>query len=229
MSSKKNTESYIAKSGDALTADMIGIGMLFSGDGSKCPNIEETIFSASIEATMNKDYRVRALLVDWWGIYYQSVNIDRLTSLVNYITHKEVKRFWCALAQWKKADPRLTRLSSLLSDQKDLDSGTEFRIQKYGEDPRFQNTCLRVASNEIRSRPKKDILSPANLAKIHMVYRYRLIIGPTPRADMWAKLEMEKRKKSDISGAELARFARSNRATACRVKREWSIINNIAA
>jgi hypothetical protein len=40
----------------------------------------------------------------------------------------------------------------------------------------------------LRDRPA-DILDPQALAKRHDTYRYRVLMGPTYRADMWALLE----------------------------------------
>ncbi len=45
-------------SGDALTADLVGIGLLVGGEGSRDPNIEDTLLFASVEGMERDDLRV---------------------------------------------------------------------------------------------------------------------------------------------------------------------------
>ena len=51
-----------APSHDELTADMVGIGMLFAARPSSEPNIEDTLVYASIEGMDGEDYRVLSIL-----------------------------------------------------------------------------------------------------------------------------------------------------------------------
>src|ERR1700730_6495976 len=65
-----------------------------------------------------------------------------------------------------------------------------------------------------------DVLSPADLAKRHRAYHFRIMIGPSYRADMWAALESN----PELSTAELARKTYGSFATAWRVKREFAVL-----
>jgi len=69
-----------------------------------------------------------------------------------------------------------------------LATGTDFQIARRGEDPRFADTYLRIPAGILRDRPG-DVLDSAALARHHRPYYWRLIIGPTYRADVWAALE----------------------------------------
>jgi hypothetical protein len=59
------------------------------------------------------------------------------------------------------------------------------------------------------------------LAKRHTVYRHRLLMGPSYRADMWATLEGE----PTLTAAELARRTYGSFATAWQVKRDFAILH----
>jgi FtsX-like permease family protein len=78
---------------------------------------------------------------------------------------------------------------------------------------------LRAPANVLRDR-LADVLSPADLAKRHRAYHYRVMIGPSYRADMWAALE----RNPELSTAELARRTYGSFATAWRVKREFVVL-----
>ena len=79
---------------------------------------------------------------------------------------------------------------------------------------------MRVPARTLRNRPG-DILSPAELARRHGAYRWRVLIGPSYRADMFAALERE----AGISAAELARRRTyGSYATAVQVKRDWELL-----
>ncbi len=100
-----------AASGDALTADLVGIGMLIGGAGSPDPNIEDTLLAASLEGMERGDLRVLAVLVTWFGVHSGRVNADRLTRLVAMTESKRVRAFWSALARWRDSDRRFARLA----------------------------------------------------------------------------------------------------------------------
>ena len=89
---------------------------------------------------------------------------------------------------------------------------------KPARDPNIEDT-LRVPANVLRER-LADVLSPADLAKRHRAYHYRVMIGPSYRADMWAALE----RNPELSTAELARKTYGSFATAWRVKREFAVL-----
>jgi hypothetical protein len=100
-----------------------------------------------------------------------------------------------------------------------LRTGTDFQISRRGEDQRFRNGPLRVPAGVLRDRPA-DILGPQALAKRHDTYRYRVLIGPTYRADMWALLDRE----PSLSASELARKADGSFSTAWQVKHDRALI-----
>ncbi len=213
--------------GEALTADMIAIGMRFAAKASrKEPNIEDTLVSASIEGVVHEDFRVLSLLVDWFGIHFERVNADRLIKLVHLIKEDRVKFFWAAIAQWQKQDWRFKKLQKVQTKSRLelLGVGTSFQIERHGEDERFVGTALRVPAKLLRHRPE-DILSPAELAKRHHAYRYRVMMGPSYRADMWALIERD----PELTAAELARRTYGSFPTAWEVKKDWMMLSGSAA
>ena len=129
----------LAPSTDALTADMVGIGMLVGGEGSRDPNIEDTLLFASVEGMERDDLRVLAVLVTWFGVHSSRVNADRLTRLVALQESKRIRAFWSALAHWRATDRRFARLArSYRGSRIDLlTTGTDFQVRRHGEDPRF--------------------------------------------------------------------------------------------
>ena len=208
----------LAPSTDALTADMVGIGMLVGGEGSRDPNIEDTLLFASVEGMERDDLRVLAVLVTWFGVHSSRVNADRLTRLVALQESKRVRAFWSALAHWRGADRRFARLArGYRGSRVDLlTTGTDFHLRRHGEDPRLAGSRLRAPANVLRDRPA-DVLTPAELASRNSAYRWRLVIGPTYRADMWASLERD----PVLPAAALARAAYGSFATAWQVRRDF--------
>jgi hypothetical protein len=208
---------------EALTAAMVGIGMNFAASSAKDPNIEDTLLFASIEAMEGNDLRVLALLVSWFGVHSAWVNADRLTALVESAESPRVRALWAALARWQARDRRFARLGGVYAgDRLDLLSrGTDFQVERHGEDSRLAGGPLRVPGNVLRERPG-DVLSPRELARRHNVYRHRVIMGPTYRADMWSLLESD----SGLSTAEVARRAYGSFATAWHVKRDFGIVGD---
>lgn len=207
-------------SGDALTADLVGIGLLVGGEGSRDPNIEDTLLAASVEGLERDDLRVLAVLVTWFGVHAAHVNADRLTRLVALQASKRVRAFWSALARWHAADRRFSRLARAYGGPRLhlLSAGTDFQVARHGEDPRFAGSKLRVPGNVLRDRPA-DVLRPAELARTHAAYRWRLVIGPGYRADMWAALE----RKPDLSAAALARATYGSFATAWQARKDFGV------
>lgn len=207
-------------SGNALTADLVGIGLLVGGEGASDPNIEDTLLFASVEGMERDDLRVLAVLVTWFGVHAAHVNADRLTRLVAMHASKRVRAFWSALARWRAADRRFARLARAYRGTRLdlLSTGTDFQVARHGEDPRFAGSKLRVPANVLRDRPG-DVLQPAELARTHAAYRWRLVIGPGYRADMWAALE----RKPDLSAAALARATYGSFATAWQALRDFGV------
>lgn len=209
-----------APSGEALTADLVGIGLLVGGEGSRDPNVEDALLFASVEGLERGDLRVLAVLVTWFGVHAAHVNADRLTRLVALQGSKRVRAFWSALARWKAADRRFARLArACRGPQLDLlSTGTDFQVARHGEDERFVGSKLRVPANVLRDRPA-DVLQPAELARTHAAYRWRLVIGPTYRADLWAELE----RQPGLAAAALARATYASFASAWQVRRDFAV------
>ena len=65
-------------------------------------------------------------------------------------------------------------------------------------------------------------LSTEVLARRHAAYQWRVITGPSYRADMWAALEHDEKH----SAAALAKKAYGSFATAWRVRRDFELLTN---
>lgn len=205
---------------DALTAAMVGIGMELAAPAASDPNIEDTLLFASADAMDGSDLRSLALLVSWFGVHHAWVNADRLTRLVATRGSDRVRALWSALAHWQVKDRRYARLAGRHRGPRlDLTAGAEFQIRRHGEDARFTGSGLRVPANLLRDRPG-DIASPEVLARRHRTYRWRVMMGPSYRADCWAALEAD----PGLSSAALARRAYASFATAWQVKRDFAIV-----
>jgi hypothetical protein len=195
--------------------------MGFAARAAVEPNIEDTLFFASVEAMERDDLRVLAVLVTWFGVHARWVNADRLTRLVAAQGTSRVRALWSALATWQAKDRRFARLGALYDGPRvDLQTvGSAFHIRKHGEDPRFSESRLRAAANVLRDRAA-DVLSPRDLALRHRAYRSRLRMGPTYRADVWVALEAA----PHLSAAELARRTYASFATAWQAKQDFEIL-----
>jgi hypothetical protein len=206
---------------DGLTSRMVGIGMNFATSAIPDSNIEDTVLFASIEGMEKRDLRVLAVLVTWFGIHASWVNADRLINLVAAEASDRVRALWSALARWQKKDRRFTRLTALYvgARQDVIGTGTEYQVERHGEDARFRGSAIRVAANVLRDRPR-DVLLPSALARRHRAYRYRIMMGPNYRADMWAALEQD----PTLSAAELARKTYGSFATAWHVRRDFGML-----
>jgi hypothetical protein len=212
----------VEPSSDHLTAAMVGIGFGFAAAPAAVePNIEDTLLFASVLAMERADLRVLAMLMTWWGVHHERVNADRLTKLAAAHPAARVRALWSALATWKSKDRRFARLQKVYTGPRvdASSSGTAFQIGRHGEDARLEGSALRAAASLLRDRAA-DILSPQQLALHHHAYRWRIIIGPSFRADMWAVLEGE----PGVSVADLARRAYGSFATAWQVKRDFALI-----
>lgn len=206
-----------------LSKDMAGLGFLITAEGATNPNIENTLIAVAIEG-LNGDYRSLSLLVSWLSIHHQAINADRLFKMLSKLkTNKKLLCFWSAAAKHVLKDSRFKKMQRLYSGSR-LEianrDATDFQITRVGEDPRFEKTKLRVPANLLRNRPQ-DIMEPAALAKTHLAYRYRIVIGPTYRADQWALLE----KTKEISPSELARQSYSSFGSAWQAKQDFELLN----
>ena len=208
---------------DELSKDMAAIGFLITAEPSENPNIENTLIAVSIEG-LGTDLRSLSLLVNWLEIHGGAINADRLTKIVQ--TLKKDKRllcFWSATAKHILADSRFNKLKKLYKGPRLdlLKVGTEFQLGRHGEDARFKDSCIRVPGHVLRNRPR-DILVPARLAKINPTYRYRIVIGPTYRADQWALLEHSEK----ITPSELAKLSYSSFGSAWQARRDFEVLKS---
>jgi hypothetical protein len=164
---------------------------------------------------------VLAVLTTWLGLHGARVNVERVRKLVKARGSPRTKAYWAAVGRWLAKDRRYARLAKLhRGNPVDLlDVGTSFQVQRHGEDPRFAGSALRVPGNVLRDRPS-DALTPGELARRHLAYAWRIAIGPTYRADMWAALEAE----PDLRPAELARKTYGSFATAWQAKADCQIL-----
>jgi hypothetical protein len=200
---------------------MVGIGMRLAAAPSRAPNIEDTLLFAAVESMEHQDLRVLALLVTWFGVHSPWVNADRLTRLAAAQDSARARALLSALAHWQTRDRRFARLARLHTGEPLdlLSAGTAFQLQRYGEDPRFAASALRVPANVLRDRAA-DIEPPAELSRHHRAYRCRVMIGPSYRADMWAALE----DNPTLSAAALARQTYGSFATAWHVRRDFVVL-----
>ncbi len=221
MAYKRPTSVGPVLQGDVLTAALVSIGMAFAANPMSQPNIEETLLAAASAGMERDDRRVLALLMSWLEVHSAWINADRLTNLVCPHPSARVRAFWRAVALWLGKDQRFLRLAKAYEGPvlDLLTTGTAFHLERSGEDPRFVGGPLRVPAGILRNR-KQDVLSPAELAHRHDGYRWRILLGPSYRADMWAELE----RQPGLSAAELARRACGSFATAWHVKRDWALL-----
>jgi len=222
MSFKREIKPVNIYASEELNSALISIGIGITGNPSlNSFNIEDVLLSASIEGMVRGDYRVLGLLTDWIEMHGRLINVDRLSKIVSLQADEKVRRYWKAISQWQSKDVRFKKLSknANVEGRSDLlGTGTDFLIQKHGEDPRFEGTVLRVPNLTLRHR-LEDIQSADSLSRKNRFYRSRLMIGPSYRADVWAYLLKDR----ELSSSELARLTYSSFATAWGVKRDFEI------
>jgi len=206
-----------------LTEMLAGIGMNVAARAKDDANIEDTLYYASLDGLVRDDLRALSLVTQWLDVHIRRVNAVRIVRLIALTDVDRMRAYWSAIAHWHIKDRRFSRLLSLYKGPTLdlLSSGTEFHIRRRGEDPRFKGSMLRVPNEVLRVRDS-DVLSPMELARRHRAYRWRIIAGPTYRADMLALLETD----PTLSVAELARKTYGSFATAHEVKRDWETLRN---
>jgi len=207
----------------SLTEAMVGIGILFARPAARgLPQIEDTLLAASAEGMDRGDLRVLSVLTSWLHLHSARVNVDRLVRAQSSAASARVRLYWAAIATWKHPDSRWARVRALYSGPRQdlVPEGTSFLVKRHGEDPRFVGGPLRVPVGTLRDRPE-DVLSPEKLARRHRGYFWRVVMGATYRADMWARLEAE----PQLSAAELARRTYGSFATAWQVRKDWAVVS----
>ncbi|HVZ35506.1 MAG TPA: hypothetical protein VG963_23935 [Polyangiaceae bacterium] len=210
-------------SADELTARMVGIGMNFGDEARQDADIESTLVHAALLGMDSGDLRVLAVLTTWLGIHRSHVNADRLVRLVKEQGSERARAYWSAVASWLAKDRRYSRLVDAYDGPPVplLPTGTEFQIKRRGEDERFVDSKVRVPKGALRDRPE-DVLSPEALVRHHAGYRYRVLMGPSFRADVWLVLE----RAPDLSIAEVARRASCSFATAWPTARDFRLLRD---
>jgi hypothetical protein len=140
--------------GEMLTAVLVGIGMGFAGTAASNPDIEETLLAASLEGMERDDVRVLAVLTTWLGVHHQRVDADRLIRMVSERSEERVLAYWAAIAHWLYRDRRLVKLADFAPKQRIhlLRVGSEFQLERRGEDLRFEGSALVVPQGVLRKR-----------------------------------------------------------------------------
>lgn len=217
----KPPESEPMPSPEILTARMVAIGLAFAATPERDADIESTVVFASIVGMVDDDLRVLSVLTTWLGTHHAHLNADRLVRLVSEQRSPRVRAYWASVAQWLQKDRRFARLVALYDGPpiELLPTGTEFQIQRRGEDPRFVATKLRVPSGSLRDRAA-DVLAPEVLIRRHAGYRNRVRMGPSFRADIWTVLERD----PELPVAEAARRADCSFATAWQVVHDFRLL-----
>ncbi len=225
---------FTIKKGKQLDCDLRAIGFnVACKKKSIDPNIESAIVSAGVEAVNKSDNRLAGLLVDWLSVHHLRVNADRLTKFImglRDLEYKFVKIFWCANAQrFLAKDQRFKRLSELYKGKRidfadrflkpGQQKATKTLIEIKGEDKRFKGTCIRVPKGYFSERPH-HIFSESVVAKHHLSYRYRVMMGPSYRADLWALLKCY----PGISAYALWKKAHCSYRTAYIVKKDYELL-----
>ncbi len=220
MAYRRKTAATLLE-GEELTRAMVGIGMLFAERGEPEANIEDTLVSGSFAGMERDDLRVLAVLTTWMHVHQARVNVDRLVRAAAAVSSKRVRAYWAAVGRWLSDDRRYARLAGVYGGRKVelLGVGTAFHVERAGEDSRFTGGPLTVPANVLRDR-MADVLAPAELAKHHRTYRWRVAMGPSYRADMWAAMEGA----PELSPAQLARATYGSFATAWQAKRDWQLL-----
>lgn len=221
MGFKRASAPVAAPAAAALTSAMAGIGMSFATAAAIDPNVEDTLWFASVEGMERGDLRVLGMLTTWVGVHAAWVNVDRLTAITRVAPSARVRAYWAAMARWQHQDRRWARLAAVYAGPRldVLAAGAAFQVARHGEDARLAGGPLRVPANLLPARGG-DVVAPAELARHHVAYRYRLMMGPSYRADMWAALDDD----DGLSAAALARQTYGSFATAWHVKRDHALV-----
>lgn len=206
---------------EELTARMVGIGMGFAAKADAGADIESTLLHASALGMEEGDLRVLAVLTTWLGVHHTHVNADRLVRLVGTHPSERVRAYWAAIAMWLKKDRRLARLADAYEGAPLglLPTGTEFQVQRRGEDERFIASKLRVPKGTLRDR-HGDVASPEALVQRHAGYRNRVLMGPSFRADVWTAIQQAPHQ----SIADIARTASCSFAAAWQTAQDYRLL-----
>lgn len=207
--------------GDELTPKLIGIGFKLGGVAELNPNIEDCLIAAATEG-LSGDFRILSLLTDWFFIHHKFVNIDRLIRALKKSKDSRLKCYFSSIGTWLQKDSGYKKLSKIYRGDAlllGLTADYKFLIKRNGEDARFIGTKLVVANQTLRSR-LDDILSSKELALKHNDYFYRVLIGPSYRADMVSHYL----KNPTLTASQLAKNTYGSFATAWEVMKDVNIL-----
>jgi hypothetical protein len=233
---------------------MAGIGMAFAEAPASAPRIEDTLVAASVEGMDRDDLRVLSVLLQWLEIYQPWVNADRLFRAVATSDSPRVRAFWASIGLWLGKDRRFARLVGLYEGARIdlLREGTAFQVRRRGEDPRFEGSPLRVPAGVLRQRVS-DVHPPEEMARRHPGLRFRILMGPSYRAEMpfrqipqartlgslkppschcadfplllmCRSVRTELEREPGLTAAELARRTYGSFATAWGVKKDFGLL-----
>ena len=180
-------------------------------------NIEDTLLAAVHRGMDSGDLRVLGLVTSWLERHHAWINADRIIHYVHGMTSPRAAAFWISRAQSWATDIRWRRLRQSPPEPLDLlPVGTAFHLERKGEDPRFQGTALRIPMGTLRDRPG-DVESAAVIARRHRAFHWRILVGPSFRADCLALAEAH----PEYTASELARKTYASFATA------WGVIRDL--
>ena len=206
------------------SALLAGIGCNLTVSSHQNADIEFTLCKASVESLSHLDFRILSLLVQWVGIHSPYVNVPRLIRFLKDET-EQTKLFWQSIGQWKQPNRKWKKTLHLINNNNRFDLlpvGTDFQIQRKGEDERFTQTQMRVPKGLLRER-EGDVLSIQQMINYHRTYRNRVKFGVCLRADLWSVLE----EYPDMLPATLAKQVGCAFASAWEVKQDFEIWRRI--
>lgn len=207
--------------GDELTKKLIGIGFKLGGIAEQNPNIEDCLIAAATEG-VHGDFRTLSMLTDWFFVHHKFVNIDRLIRALKQTKDSRVKCYFSSIGKWLQRDSGYKKLSKIYRGEAlllGLTADYKFLIKRNGEDARFLGTKLLVADKTLRSR-LDDVLSSKELAIKHQDYFYRVLIGPSYRADMISHYL----RNSTLTASQLAKNTYGSFATAWEVMKDINLL-----
>jgi hypothetical protein len=213
---------FVVQSEDII-ALLAGIGCALSTTPINNADIEYTLYKASEESITTLDFRILGLIVQWVEVHEFCINQPRLLRFILQTNsyQSRVFLFWKAIAQWRKNNRKWSAFMKEKNSTERFDLlpvGTDFQIQRKGEDPRFVGTILRIPMGLLRVR-NGDIFHKEQMVQIHKTYENRVRFGVCLRADLWSFLEQD----DQISSSQLAKFVGCAFSSAWEVKQDYHL------
>ena len=200
---------------------LAGLGMALACEPTRDANIEDVLLEGVRAGMVDGNLRVLGLITSWLDHYHAWINADRLIRCLRTESSARVQAYWVSRAQAWATDIRWKRLRQQSCIPVDLlPVGTAFQVTRKGEDPRFVGTVVRVPQGTLRERTG-DVEPAHHIACHHRSFRWRLLVGPSYRADCLAVVEAE----PTITASALARRTYASFATAWGVLRDLRLLN----